>query len=64
MRVQPGEPIIISGLFRHKSDKGYKGVPGLAQTAGRLLGGSEHKATTKSEMVIIVTPRAIKYVMK
>ncbi|MBL0708149.1 MAG: hypothetical protein JJW00_03785 [Sulfurimonas sp.] len=64
MRVQAGEPIVISGLFRHKSDKGYKGIPGLEQTAGRLVGGSEYKHSRKSEMVIIVTPRVIKYVMK
>ncbi|MEA3371696.1 MAG: hypothetical protein U9Q40_10185 [Campylobacterota bacterium] len=64
MRVQPGEPIVISGLFRHKSDKGYKGIPGVAQTAARIVGGSENESTTKSEMVIIVTPRVIKYVMK
>jgi len=64
MRVQPGEPIVISGLFRHKSDKGYQGIPGIAQTAARIVGGSENESTTKSEMVIIVTPRVIKYVMK
>lgn len=64
MRVQPGVPIVISGLFRNKIDKGYKGIPGLAQTSARLIGGSEHDGNTKSEMVIIVTPRVIKYVMK
>lgn len=64
MRVQPGIPIVISGLFRHKSDKGYKGIPGIAQTNARLLGGSEFTGVTKSEMVIIVTPRVIKYVIK
>lgn len=64
MRVQPGIPIVISGLFRHKSDKGYKGLPGLDKTDLRLLSGSEYDGTTKSEMVIVVTPRVIKYVMK
>lgn len=64
IRVKPGVPIVISGLFRHDSDKGYKGIPGVAQTQARLLGGSEYKSKTKSEMVIIVTPRVIKYVMK
>lgn len=64
MRVQPGVPIVISGLFRHKSDKGYKGLPGLDKTDLRLLSGSEYEGTTKSEMVIVVTPRVIKYVMK
>lgn len=64
MRVKPGEPIVISGLFRHKSDKGYKGLPGLTGTKAQVLGGSEYDGSTKSEMVIIVTPRVIKYVMK
>jgi len=64
IRVQPGVPIIISGLFRNKADAGYKGIPGLAETQARLLGGSEYDGKTKSEMVIIVTPRIIKYVMK
>lgn len=64
MRVQPGVPIVISGLFKHKSDKGYKGIPGMARTNARLIGGSEYEGSTKTEMVIIVTPRVIKYVMK
>jgi type II secretory pathway component GspD/PulD (secretin) len=64
MRVQPGVPIVISGLFRHKKDKGYQGIPGMEKTAARLLGGAEYEGSTKSEMVIIVTPRVIKYVVK
>ncbi len=64
IRVQPGVPIVISGLFRHKNDKGYKGIPGVAETSARIVGGSEYTSMSKSEMVIIVTPRVIKYVMK
>ena len=64
IRVQPGVPIVIAGLFRNKSDKGYSGIPGLDDTQAKLLGGSEFDGGTKSEMVIIVTPRVIKYVMK
>ncbi len=64
MRVQPGVPIVISGLFKNKLDRGYKGIPGVAQTNARLLGGSEYEGSTKTEMVIIVTPRVIRYVMK
>jgi type II secretory pathway component GspD/PulD (secretin) len=64
IRVQPGVPIVISGLFRHKNDKGYKGIPGVADTSARIIGGSEYTSMAKSEMVIIVTPRVIKYVMK
>jgi type II secretory pathway component GspD/PulD (secretin) len=64
MRVQPGVPIVISGLFRTKKDKGFKGIPGMENSAARIVGGSEYTGVTKSEMVIIVTPRVIKYVMK
>ncbi|MBN2781922.1 MAG: hypothetical protein JXQ66_01640, partial [Campylobacterales bacterium] len=64
MRVQPGVPIVISGLFKNKLDKGYKGLPGVSSTPARVLGGSEYDAAIKSEMVIIVTPRVIRYVMK
>lgn len=64
MRVQPGVPIVISGLFRNKSDKGWNGLPGLGDTRAAVVGGARNTASTKSEMVIIVTPRVIKYVMK
>ncbi|MDF1881468.1 hypothetical protein JHD50_09170 [Sulfurimonas sp. MAG313] len=62
--MKPGVPIIISGLFRHKTDKGFKGMPGLDQTALRLVGGTEYTGLTKSEMVIIVIPSVTKYVIK
>lgn len=64
MRVQPGVPIVISGLFRNKSDKGWNGIPGLGDTPAAVIGGARSTSSTKSEMVIIVTPRVIKYVMK
>lgn len=64
MRVQPGVPIVISGLFRNKSDKGWSGLPGLGDSAAGVVGGARHESGTKSEMVIVVTPRVIKYVMK
>lgn len=64
MRVQPGVPIVISGLFRNKSDKGWDGLPGLGDSAAGVVGGERHTSSTKSEMVIVVTPRVIKYVMR
>jgi len=64
MRVQPGIPIVISGLFRNKSDKGWSGLPGLGESTAGVVGGARHASSTKSEMVIVVTPRVIKYVMK
>lgn len=64
MRVQPGVPIVISGLFRNKSDKGWSGIPGLGESAANVIGGARNASNTKSEMVIVVTPRVIKYVMR
>ena len=64
MRVQPGVPIVIAGLFRHNSNKEYKGIPGLEDTSAKLIGGGESDNSKKSEMIIIVTPRLIKYVME
>lgn len=64
MRVQPGVPIVISGLFRNTSDKGYKGIPGMGENPAGIVGGTRYEGTTKSEMVIIVTPRVIKYTMR
>lgn len=64
MRVQPGVPIVISGLFRNKSDKGWNGLPGLGESTAGIVGGARHASSTKSEMVIVVTPRVIKYVMR
>lgn len=64
MRVQPGVPIVISGLFRNTTDKGYKGIPGLGSSSAGVVGGTRYEGTTKSEMVIIVTPRVIQYTMR
>jgi hypothetical protein len=64
MRVQPGVPIVISGLFRNKNDKGWNGLPGLGESTAGVVGGARHASSTKSEMVIVVTPRVIKYVMR
>jgi hypothetical protein len=64
MRVQPGVPIVISGLFRNKNDKGWNGLPGLGESPAGVVGGARHASSTKSEMVIVVTPRVIKYVMR
>lgn len=64
MRVQPGVPIVISGLFRNSSDRGYNGLPGMGENGAGVVGGTRYEGTTKSEMVIIVTPRVIKYTMR
>jgi type II secretory pathway component GspD/PulD (secretin) len=64
VRVQPGVPIVISGLYRQKEDDSHRGVPGTSGTFLNNIAGSDYKSSNKSEMVIIVTPRIIKYVMQ
>jgi len=64
VRVKPGVPIVISGLYRQKNDTGHKGIPKTSGTILNNIAGSDYKSATKSEMVIIVTPRLIKYVIK
>lgn len=63
VRVEPGVPIVISGLYRQKHDSSHRGVPGTSGTMLNNIAGSDYVNSTKSEMVIIVTPRIIKYVM-
>jgi type II secretory pathway component GspD/PulD (secretin) len=65
LRVRAGEPILISGLYKNSDSKDFRGMPGV-QEAGALalLGGAKTKSSSKSEMVIIVTPRVIKYIME
>lgn len=63
VRVEPGVPIVISGLYRQKHDSVHRGVPGTSGTWLNYIAGSEYASDVKSEMVIIVTPRIIKYVM-
>lgn len=64
VRVEPGVPIVISGLYRQKNDAGHRGIPKTSGTILNNIAGSDYKNGTKSEMVIIVTPRLIKYVIK
>jgi type II secretory pathway component GspD/PulD (secretin) len=65
LRVRAGEPILISGLFKSGDNQNYRGIPGTANIpAMSVLGGAKTKASSKSEMVIIVTPRVIKYIME
>jgi len=64
VRVEPGVPIVISGLYRQKQDDSHKGIPGTSGTFLRNVAGGDQVSGSKSEMVIIVTPRIIKYVMQ
>lgn len=64
VRVEAGVPIVISGLYRQKIDNSHRGIPGTSQTMLKNVAGSSYENLSKSEMVIIVTPRIIQYVMK
>ncbi len=64
VRVRPGVPIVISGLFKQKQSSRHSGVPGTSGTILNNVTGSDYESSVKSETVIIVTPRVIKYELK
>jgi pilus assembly protein CpaC len=58
--LKQGEPLIIAGLLREKSEKSSDAIPVL----GRLpllsyIFGSNEKRTEQTELVIIATPRVV-----
>jgi hypothetical protein len=61
IRVKAGDPILISGLYKHSKNNTYSGLPNTKDNMLSFITGKESKTGTKSEMVIIVTPRIIKY---
>jgi type II secretory pathway component GspD/PulD (secretin) len=63
IRVKAGEPVLISGLYKHTKNKNYSGIPNTQDSFMNFLTGQESKSGTKTEMVILVTPRLIKYEM-
>lgn len=60
VRLKAGEPLVIAGLLRTRSERSDNSVPGL----GRLpligaLFGSKEVTTEKTELFIIATPRVL-----
>lgn len=60
VRLKAGEPLVIAGLLRTRSERADNTVPGL----GRLpligaLFGSKEMTTEKTELFIIATPRVL-----
>jgi len=58
--LKSGEPLVISGLLRQKSDKSGDAIPGLGRLPfiGMLFGARESR-TEQTELFVIATPRVI-----
>jgi general secretion pathway protein D len=60
LTVQHNQAIIIGGLINSKKSDAASGVPWLAQIPFlRWLFGTETKSVSKSELIIMITPRVI-----
>lgn len=58
--VQSGETIVLGGLIRENKQKADQGVPFLKDIPGvGLLFSSRRKLTSKTELVVMITPTAI-----
>ena len=59
--VKSGETVVLGGLIRDNSTKSKQGVPGLYKlpVIGQLFGGTK-KQGTRTELLVLITPRAIK----
>ena len=61
LRLRDGETQVLAGLIRDEDSKSISGVPGLASmpVVGRLFG--VHSDTrTKTEVVLLITPRLVR----
>ncbi len=61
LAVQDGQTIVIGGLIRDKSDRTREGIPFLSKIP--LLGylfGSTTREKTRSEIVLLLTPKVIR----
>lgn len=58
--VQSGETIVLGGLIREDKEVADSGVPFLKDIPGiGYLFSSERTATSKTELVVMITPSAI-----
>ena len=60
LALKAGEPMVIAGLLRQKSERGSDGVPGLSRLP--LISGlfkSREHTNEQTELFIIATPRVI-----
>ena len=60
LALKAGEPMVIAGLLRQKSERGSDGVPGLSRLPliSALFKSREH-TNEQTELFIIATPRVI-----
>ncbi|WP_374564982.1 type II and III secretion system protein family protein [Ideonella sp.] len=60
LALKTGEPLVISGLLRQKSDKSGDAIPGLGRLPfiGMLFGAKEAR-TEQTELFVIATPRVV-----
>ena len=61
LRLRDGETQVLAGLISDEESKGINGIPGLAELpfAGRLF-GVQTDGRTKTELVLLITPRVIR----
>jgi pilus assembly protein CpaC len=60
VRLKAGEPLVIAGLLRTRSERSDSSVPGLGRLPliGALFGAKE-MTTEKTELFVIATPRVL-----
>jgi type II secretory pathway component GspD/PulD (secretin) len=67
LTIQPGQVIVMAGLFKQSNNVTAKGLPGLSRfsmsgilgTITGLLGGSNVKTSTDSELLVFINPTVI-----
>ena len=59
--VQDGQMIVIGGLMRNRDAVSRSGIPGLRHVpVVKYLFGSEGKENSKTELIILITPRVVR----
>ena len=59
--VQSGNTLVLGGLIRETKDSGTSGIPGLKDLPGvGVLFGSTGKKSRRTELVVLITPTAIR----
>ncbi|ROR03133.1 type II secretion system secretin GspD [Desulfosoma caldarium] len=59
--VQNGQTIVIGGLMRNRNSVSRSGIPGLRNLPLlKYVFGSEGKESSKTELIILITPRVVR----
>lgn len=61
IRARSGDTVVIGGLIQSQTTKTYRGLPGTRRlgAAGKLLGGGKYEATTRKELIMVLTPTIV-----